>query len=165
MPRSFYNGPNPVVDPIYNTNIIIRGFNALNTSSPTTNDGTALRVPVGTQNYANISSFVDVIPLRDYWWLYGEVAGVPQGSFQTPPWEVDVNFDPALDYGNNPAQNPSLIGNPFQTNDLSNPQLNARYACAWHDDMPALIRILIKVDDPNNRVKDGPWYEYIFKLK
>ena len=60
--------------------------------------------------------------------------------------------------------------NALAFNDPGNPVGNVmptppRYVAAWHDDMPAMIRILIKVDDPNNKVKDGPWYEYVFRLK
>jgi hypothetical protein len=106
---------------------------------------------------------VDVIPLRDYWWLYAAVANNAAVPIQSPPWEVDVNFDPTKDYANPTAS--TYLNNVFQATNTANPQKNARYACAWHDDMPALIRILIKVDDPNNKVKDGPWYEYVFKLK
>ena len=68
-----------------------------------------------------------------------------------------------------PCRQPASICRPQQHghaatafNDPNNPP---RYVAAWHDDMPAMIRILIKVDDPNNKVKDGPWYEYVFRLK
>ena len=152
MPRSFYNGPNPNVA---NNPAIIRGFDP-------GGDPTGLKLMIGTQIAANLTDFVDVIPLRDYWYLYAAVfAGSAPGSLATPPWEVDVNFDPTRDYATTPGSNIAYTGNPFHTN----AQNNARYACAWHDDMPAMIRILIKVDDPNNKIKDGPWYEYVFKLK
>jgi hypothetical protein len=158
MPRSFYNGPNPAV--ANNAGAIIRGFDPAG-------DPTTLKVTANGQNAVDLSQFVDVIPLRDYWWMYtAVVAGkAPGGNAQTPPWEVDVDFDPAKDYANNPSSNSTYISNAFQLNTTHFPQRNARYACAWYDDMPAMIRILIKVDDPNNKVKDGPWYEYVFKLK
>jgi prepilin-type N-terminal cleavage/methylation domain-containing protein len=41
----------------------------------------------------------------------------------------------------------------------------ARYTAVWRNDVPAMVRILIKVDDPNNTLADGPWFEYVFKLK
>jgi Prokaryotic N-terminal methylation motif len=41
----------------------------------------------------------------------------------------------------------------------------ARYTTVWRNDVPAMVRILIKVDDPNNNIQSGPWFEYVFKLK
>ena len=78
-----------------------------------------------------------------------------------PPWEADVSFDPTRDY-TNPVAGGYPTGNKIAFGDPNNPP---RYVAAWHDDMPAMVRILIKVDDPNNKVKDGPWYEYVFRLK
>ena len=157
MPRSFYNGPNPAVP--NNAGAVIRGFDP-------GGDPMGLQVPVNGKTAVKLSQFVDVIPLRDYWWMYtAVVAGTaPGGAVQTPPWEVDVNFDPTRDY-TTPTSTNAYIGQAFQVNPQQFAQRNARYACAWYDDMPAMIRILIKVDDPNNKVKDGPWYEYVFKLK
>jgi type II secretory pathway pseudopilin PulG len=120
-----------------------------------------------------INYFTDVIPLRDYYTMWFNSLN-NNTLVYSPPWEVDVNFDPSRDYGayfnpttnsvaNVPAANASANNNafngPFAT---SNPP---RYVAAWHDDVPAMVRILIKVDDPNNKVKDGPWYEYVFRLK
>jgi hypothetical protein len=42
---------------------------------------------------------------------------------------------------------------------------SARYTAVWRNDVPAMVRILIKLDDPNNALQDGPWAEYVFKLK
>ncbi len=56
-------------------------------------------------------------------------------------------------------------GNNNAFNPITSVKIAPRYVAAWHDDMPAMIRILIKVDDPNNKIKDGPWYEYVFRLK
>jgi prepilin-type N-terminal cleavage/methylation domain-containing protein len=39
---------------------------------------------------------------------------------------------------------------------------NFRYTCAWHNDAPAMIRVLVKIDDPTGKLQDGQWYEYIF---
>ncbi|MGA2582592.1 MAG: type II secretion system protein [Tepidisphaeraceae bacterium] len=125
---------------------------------------------VDTLSALTFQQFIDVIPLRDYYWLWYMNNGVTAAQIvanpaaYTPPWEVDVNFDPTKDYGN-PTAWSSGLNNAFQVNYATGQQTNARYACAWYNDMPAMIRILIKVDDPNNKVKDGPWYEYVFKLK
>jgi prepilin-type N-terminal cleavage/methylation domain-containing protein len=175
MPRSTSGIPNQPSG----SNILIRGFDPVNDSfDPTTQ--------LGMQKNAKImQAMIDVIPLRDYFWMWYLSNGVTAAQIQanpatyTPSWEVDVNFDPTRDYGA-PALWSSGLNNAFQVTYNANyptPQVpaqpgaqaqgaaNARYACAWYNDMPAMIRILIKVDDPNNKVKDGPWYEYVFKLK
>jgi hypothetical protein len=112
-----------------------------------------------------LNYFTDVIPLRDYYnyWLNANPPDptVPPGAY-SPPWEVDVNFDSTHDYG---AYYTAPVGTGPNANAFNNPVNPPRYVAAWHDDMPAMVRILIKVDDPNNKVKDGPWYEYVFRLK
>jgi len=129
--------------------VLIRGYDPTTTND----DPTA----AGVLNY-----FTDVIPLRDYYTMFLN-KGVNPPTLYVPPWEVDVNFDPTRDYGSYlTAPTPLASGNKIAFNDPNNPP---RYVAAWHDDMPAMIRILIKVDDPNNKVKDGPWYEYVFRLK
>jgi type II secretory pathway pseudopilin PulG len=144
------------------SNVLIRGFD------PTLN-GKGETMTVGTPESAtnvSLNYFTDVIPLRDYYSLYYATyppANAPTPYYCCPPWEVDVNFDCARDYANPTAQGSTPPGpNKVFFNTPTNPP---RYVAAWHDDMPAMIRILIKVDDPNNKVKDGPWYEYVFRLK
>jgi len=128
---------------------------------------------VNTAALAPLNYYTDVIPLRDYYSLYYSTInqlGSPKGTGPTPyyaypPWEADINFDCTHDYGCGTAAYtpPNGAGpNKIAFNDPNNPP---RYVAAWHDDMPAMIRILVKVDDPNNKVKDGPWYEYVFRLK
>ena len=115
-----------------------------------------------------LNYFTDVIPLRDYYSLWFNTnAPTPLGAKPAalaPPWEVDVNFASNHDYGFSSGLSPRPPTAP-----TASPSINAakppRYVAAWHDDMPAMVRILIKVDDPNNKVKDGPWYEYVFRLK
>ena len=36
-----------------------------------------------------------------------------------------------------------------------------RYVNAWHNDSPAMVRVLFKVDDPSNRIQNGQWFEYV----
>ena len=147
MPRSTSGVPNP------NNGILIRGFD------PNNDTGSA----------ANMRDFIDVVPLRDYYYMYQRGLNPTSPVYSAPQWEKDINFDPTRDYGQPlPWTTGAGLSNAFQVN-YTVPQTpgyaNARYACAWYNDMPAMIRILIKVDDPNNKVKDGPWYEYVFKLK
>jgi type II secretory pathway pseudopilin PulG len=149
MPRSS-TGVAHADGPASAAQVLIRGYD------PTV-DKTST---AGLLNY-----FTDVIPLRDYYCMwFGTNAPNPIGTpgAYCPPWEVDVNFDCTHDYGSLLSA-PSAAGpNKVAFNDPLNPP---RYVAAWHDDMPAMIRILIKLDDPNNKVKDGPWYEYVFRLK
>jgi type II secretory pathway pseudopilin PulG len=143
--------------------VLIRGFDGSAATPDTLGKMTSASSPAPMTYMLNY--FTDVIPLRDYYSLWFNTnpppAGAsPAGSY-APPWEVDVNFDATHDYGSNfstPANGPN--GNAF-----NNPKNPPRYVAAWHDDMPAMVRILIKVDDPNNKVKDGPWYEFVFRLK
>jgi len=155
--------------PVNKPGIVIRGYN------PGTDVSTAVYHDASGNPHGIMEEFVDVIPLRDYYSLYLNTAHAgytpPATATYQPPWEVDVNFDPTVDYGGTtttghaPIAFANGVNNAFHINDTAAPQNNARYAAAWYNDMPAMIRILIKVDDPNDKLKDGPWYEYIFRLK
>jgi len=146
--------------------VLIRGYDPVPISGGKLEDPTAAGL-AGTYG-ALLNYFTDVIPLRDYYSMYlNAVAGNSTPTLYAPPWEVDVNFDPARDYGSY-LSTPSFVTivNGGNNNAFNAPNNNPpRYVAAWHDDMPAMIRILIKLDDPNNKVKDGPWYEYVFRLK
>ncbi len=155
MPRSSTGVPHADA-PGSAKQVLIRGFDA---------SGGETLATGGTPATTLLNYFTDVIPLRDYYSLwfatYPPATPSAAGSY-CPPWEVDVNFDPTRDYG-------ALLSAPSSTgpngNAFGNFNNPPRYVAAWHDDMPAMIRILIKVDDPNNKIKDGPWYEYVFRLK
>jgi type II secretory pathway pseudopilin PulG len=135
--------------------VLIRGYDPKDTTAGGADDPTA---PGAANTYnAALNYFTDVIPLRDYYTMYLNIGSAP--TLYAPPWEADVNFDPTHDYANAVAYKGGFA---IFFGDPNNPP---RYVAAWHDDMPAMIRILIKVDDPNNKVKDGPWYEYVFRLK
>jgi hypothetical protein len=160
MPRS---STGQLHDDGFKAPVLIRGF-----------DSTADKLTTAPTSYTGagpmsilLNYFTDVIPLRDYyslWFNTNADATTPPGvpGAYTPPWEVDINFDPTHDYG---AVQSAPSGTGPNANAFNNPAVPPRYVAAWHDDMPAMIRILIKVDDPNNKVKDGPWYEYVFRLK
>jgi prepilin-type N-terminal cleavage/methylation domain-containing protein len=170
MPRSSNGGTAnsyPGAPPLQNGPFTLRGYNpGVDQSTMVWND---LNTPPVTHGI--MEQFVDVIPLRDYYSMYYNTVPTvqPRGNCleYQPPWEVDVNFDPTGDYANNPQPLalPKGMNTAFQLNNTAVPVRNARYAAAWYDDMPAMIRILIKVDDPNNKLKDGPWYEFVFRLK
>jgi hypothetical protein len=39
---------------------------------------------------------------------------------------------------------------------------NFAHVCAWRNDAPLMIRVLVKIDDPTGKLQDGQWYEYVF---
>jgi hypothetical protein len=93
---------------------------------------------------AGMLALRDVIPLRDFRSI-GRTTAIPA------PHEVEIrNISPLADYATRTYS--GLTGTPL-------------YLCVWTNDTPAMIRILTKVDDPNNRLKDGPWQEMVFSIK
>jgi hypothetical protein len=168
MPRSnsgasiIYGAPNPT-DTAAN-----RTLAAFASTTPAPN----LTIPISYVSATN-PGLPDVIPLRDYYTLYfNQLYGT--NTIYQPLWEVDVNFDNSAYYANAtspPVANPNGLNNSFHLyspnsgipNDA--PINSPRYVAAWYNDMPAMIRVLIKVDDPNDKLKDGPWYVFVFKLK
>ena len=142
---------------------LIRGFDS---TKDTLNVATNYKTSGGSGPMTLLLNYyTDVIPLRDYYslWFASNPPATPgtTGAY-APPWEVDVNFDPTHDYGG--IQSAPVATGPNKVA-FGTPNNPPRYVAAWHDDMPAMIRILIKVDDTNNKVKDGPWYEYVYRLK
>jgi prepilin-type N-terminal cleavage/methylation domain-containing protein len=94
---------------------------------------------------AGITLKNDVVPLRDYYYSYEDAKGFARTN---PSFEYCINLPYTSNYAN--------IGAGFA---------NANYVAAWRNNCPSMIRILFKLDDPNNKVQDGPWYEYVFRLK
>jgi hypothetical protein len=86
----------------------------------------------------------DVVPLADVL----DAAGMQNSA---APWEK-VLPSPSLkqikDYGR------------FTASSGLSPQ-SFKYVCAWRNDSPPMIRILLKLDDPSGRLQEGQWYEYI----
>jgi type II secretory pathway pseudopilin PulG len=163
MPRSSTGSLHP--DGLGN-NVLIRGFDASAGSPDTLTEKTTAASPPPMTFMLNY--FTDVIPLRDYYSLwFNTYAPANPGTIgaYAPPWETDINFDPTHDYGCGSTTYATPNAGGPNKNAFNNPANPPRYVAAWHDDMPAMVRILIKVDDPNNKVKDGPWYEYVFRLK
>jgi prepilin-type N-terminal cleavage/methylation domain-containing protein len=88
----------------------------------------------------------DVVPLADVLdYAQITVAGNPAQT----PWEKDV-----------PTPNLQTLKDYAKTSNTDATKF--RYTCAWHNDAPPMIRILVKIDDPTGRLQDGQWYEYIF---
>jgi hypothetical protein len=92
----------------------------------------------------------DVIPLADVLEYFQITVNGNQPALA--PWENQQDLpNPSLKgLGNNYATFPASSANQF------------KYTCAWHNDAPPMIRILVKIDDPTGKLQDGQWYEYIF---
>ena len=43
---------------------------------------------------------------------------------------------------------------------LSNPSA-FRYVCAWVNDAPAMVRVVMKLEDGGGRLPDGQWVEFV----
>jgi len=84
----------------------------------------------------------DVVPLADVLASYNVKVN---NKFTTASWEKELPTAQA-DYVNTPNSD----------------AVNFRYTCAWHNDAPPMIRILMKIDDPTGKLQDGQWYEYVF---
>ena len=115
-----------------------------------------------------LNYFTDVIPLRDYYSLWFASNAPPARAWPAPTprhgkW-MSIST-PTHDYGIQHRDYPTPSRRPQRRTPSINAANPPRYVAAWHDDMPAMVRILIKVDDPNNKVKDGPWYEYVFQVE
>jgi hypothetical protein len=105
--------------------------------------------------------------------------GLPRDLNGDGKIEVDKDVVPLADvYGTANPPLPTSVGTAFApwerklpgypvTNppDYMNLQLseapNFRYVCAWHNDAPQMIRILVKIDDPARRIQDGQWQEFV----
>ena len=135
------------------------------------------RVYTGVTTVPTANELNNVVPLADVWMTSANNPGRPL------PYEVEqpgptsnlasLNIavpNPVLaqpvktaipDYA---ATAYTATTAPVPTNSYLNPQY-ARYTAVWRNDVPAMVRILMKVDDPNGAMQDGPWFEYVFKLK
>jgi hypothetical protein len=99
----------------------------------------------------------NVVPLLDVWLTSTNNSGRPL------PYEVETG--PTLSYQQTLAGWQAITD--YASTSTTNPGISiaARYTAVWRNDVPSLVRILIKIDDPANALQDGPWSEYIFKLK
>lgn len=89
---------------------------------------------------ARANAIPDVVPVYDVM-LSSNLTGV-----QRPPFEVAwpaQNHEGADGYGS-----------------IKDPR-TFRYVCAWTDGGPAMVRIVIKLEDPAGRLADGHWAEFV----
>ena len=88
----------------------------------------------------------------------------PAHSLSGAPFEQDIQYYlPPLSQSNNPTGDWGLAPSSTATNyGLGE---NNRYICVWRNDSPLLVRIIVKFDDPTNRLKEGQSVEMVFKIK
>ena len=89
----------------------------------------------------------DVVPLAD---VLDDEGLTVNGNAPMAPWEKERPYPHLIDEQ----------GKDYATlkNDAAP---NFRYTCAWHNDAPAMIRILVKIDDASGKLQDGQWYQFI----
>src|SRR6185436_16624461 len=112
----------------------------------------------------------DVVPLTDVMGYYFGTWFIPAGAGPSDlpwaPWEKSWPTPTLQSAGLKDTNIPKRTKEKFwQQNYGLFPNNSAQafnYVCAWHNDAPPLIRILVKIDDPTGRLQDGQWYEYIF---
>jgi prepilin-type N-terminal cleavage/methylation domain-containing protein len=125
----------------------------------------------------------DVVPLGDvmtYYWKGktgqpkkpgtfdpASTGGPVLGGSPIAPWEKVLPL-PLEDSSLLDKANPAL---PVRTHEDYAQQNYAKYMgsasafqqiCAWRNDAPLMIRVLVKIDDPTGKLQDGQWYEYVF---
>jgi prepilin-type N-terminal cleavage/methylation domain-containing protein len=109
----------------------------------------------------------DVVPLADVMDYYNifHSAHPGQRNFVGATWEHDNDLPkPRLTSG---LPSATITYGPWKYDYVTKLANNAtapnfKYTCAWHNDAPPLIRVLVKIDDPTGKLQDGQWYEYIF---
>jgi len=141
----------------------------------------------GSPNAMNFNELCDVVPLRDAWILF--YLNNPSLTETYNPYEVEEPLGAGLP-GGTTATAMINYGDPTQFAPLtsyaylktlpvtesaysylqavpypSSTGKYGKYVALWRDDVPAMVRILVKVDDPNSGQSNGPWFEYVFKLK
>jgi hypothetical protein len=133
----------------------------------------------------NSNSLNNVVPLVDVWQTSENNATRPVpyetevgptlldtnpptgGTGQTTAGVEDYAYDAAAANSSGALGSDPTQGVVNANGDVTNTGIYflARYTAVFQNTVPAMVRILIKVDDPNNAVQNGPWFEYVFKLK
>src|SRR5688572_9017427 len=93
---------------------------------------------------ARANAMPDVVPVYDVL-----VSNTSLNREPRPAFEVAWPGDPRNDHQK---------ANGYGT--IKNPQ-SFRYVCAWTDSAPAMIRIVMKLEDPAGRLADGQWTEFV----
>jgi prepilin-type N-terminal cleavage/methylation domain-containing protein len=98
----------------------------------------------------------DVVPLADVLTSY-KAKFDPGATEVRAPWEADLPYNPNRSAGSSFDYATVTAGQL-----TASPSTPLKYTCAWHNDAPPMIRVLVKIDDATGRLQDGQWYEYVF---
>src|SRR5262249_16255687 len=110
-------------------------------------DGQILATPLA--NVQNANELVDVVPVADV--LRTAYPSILTGAvFER---EVPVRN------GNFYANGPTVV--PANNTSVQVNYSTCRYTWVWQDSAPAMLRILVKMEDPAGHLPDGQWFEYV----
>jgi len=98
------------------------------------------------------SQMLNVVPLRDI-----RMTSNPSDTGADFEQDVQYYLPPVHDAVHNPNGDYGLAGVGLGE--------SSRYICVWRNDVPSLIRITLKFDDPSNRLLNGQTVEMIYRLK
>jgi hypothetical protein len=102
----------------------------------------------------------DVVPLAD---VLRDPTVSPDATMANAyaPWEADLPLCKDITQGGGGLAN--APGNDYARTTGSQISFKGpmKYTCAWHNDAPPMIRVLVKIDDASGRLQDGQWYEYV----
>jgi hypothetical protein len=101
-------------------------------------------------NNADPNLCTDVLPYRDIAAMAAAHTGPP--NFETADIPISRTDYAVTNPGNAPGAGVGLAG-------------NEHYYCVWRNAAPKLVRILMKIDDPNGRVRQGRWVEQVFAIQ
>jgi prepilin-type N-terminal cleavage/methylation domain-containing protein len=116
------------------------------------NDGVILGYVNGRFN----NDLVDVVPLRDVRLTalttarnhMTAMAKINLGNIAQASFEKEVpNINP--DYAKLTFTSPQALRDNF------------KYTCVWTNGAPPMVRVLMKIEDPTGRLKEGQWWEVI----
>lgn len=125
------------------------------------NDGVIWGYAPGRWN----NQLVDVVPLRDVRLTALTTAGnymsnAAKNNLKRAPqalFEKEVPGDPA-------SVGKSNVNVDYAQLTFTSPQAikdNFRYTCVWTNGAPPMVRVLMKVEDPTGRLREGQWWEVI----
>lgn len=113
----------------------------------------------------------DVIPLRDLWeYVRAQMTARGVADPGPCPFERDISTLGLQTVRRTVAQKTHGINEPPSNLGYADVASGMRedegYYCAWGPDdrKPAMLRITLRMDDPNGRLPEGLWFQYVLEL-
>ena len=98
----------------------------------------------------------DVVPVADVVRAYG--TSQLKNEFERATWEAEV---PTPMFGSGGKLDYSALTAESRYMGQGGAVDKFRYTAAFHNNPPKMIRVMIKVQDPNGRLQEGQWHEYV----